>query len=181
MENMDKNNFIDPEKVISQIDLKQGNVVADFGCGTGYFTFALAKKVGEKGIVYALDVLPQIIETIESQAKLDGIKNIITKRVNLEKESGSGLEADSLDWVILKDVLYQNQKKDILLKEAKRVLKKDGRALVIEWKNEDSSIGPMMSLRVEKEEVLKIAKEGGWIVAEEINAGKVHYCVILIK
>ena len=177
-----QDSFIDPEKVISQIDLREGSRVADFGCGTGYFTFALAKKIREQGIVYSLDVLPQIIEVVESQAKIEGLKNIITKRVNFEKEGGSTLEANSLDWVILKDVLYQNKKKDVMLAEAKRVLKKGGRALIVEWKKETGIIGPEKNIRISKEEILELIKNENWeIPSGEISAGKFHYGFVLIK
>jgi len=180
MENKN-NKFIDPEKIIGQLDIKFGSKVADFGCGTGYFSFPLSRKVGERGLVYALDVLPQIIEAIESEAKLTNIKNIVTRRVNLEKEGGSKLETESLDWVILKDVLYQNQKKDILLREAKRVLKKEGKILVVEWAKGEKIIGPEESLRVEKNDVLELGKKENLEFFADIEAGKFHWGFILIK
>lgn len=181
MENAEEK-FIDPKKIIDQLDFRQGDMVADFGCGTGFFSFPIAKKIGERGTVYSLDVLPQVIEAIESQAKLDGLKNIVTKRVNLEKVGGSTLEGESLDWVILKDVLYQNQKKDILINEAKRILKKGGKVLVVEWKKENSMIGPEKSIRISREEILEITKNDKWeISSEAIDAGKFHYAFVLIK
>jgi len=180
MEN-EKNKFIDPEKIIASLDVRQGNIVADFGCGTGYFTFPLAKIVGDRGVVYALDVLPQIIETIESQAKLGDMKNIIVKRVNLEKEGGSKLGNDSLDWVILKDMLYQNQNKEVILQEAKRVLKPGGKILVAEWKKDNLMIGPEMHMRVEKQELLDLAKKIGFQFSNDIDAGEFNYGLILIK
>ena len=173
--------FIDPEKIISQLDIRQGNVVADFGCGTGYFSFPLAKKVGDKGTVYSLDVLPQIIEAIESQAKLENIKNIITKRVNFEKQDGSGLKEESLDWVILKDVLYQNQDKEAIIQEAKRVLKNGGRILVVEWNEENLMIGPEKEIRVKKESILELAKKIGLKFVTDIDAGDFNYGFVLIK
>lgn len=180
MENT-KNKFIDPEKIISQLDIRQGNKVADFGCGTGYFSFPLARKVGERGIVYSLDVLPQIIEAIESEAKVENIKNVITKRVNLEKEGGSKLDSESLDWVILKDVLYQNQKKDVMFKEAKRTLKKGGKILVVEWNKESAMIGPAEDLRIGKDEILELAKNEGLEFSADVEAGKFHWSFVLIK
>lgn len=176
-----QNKFIDPEKIISQLDIREGNVVADFGCGTGYFSFPLAKRVSERGTVYSLDVLPQIIETIESQAKLENIKNVVAKRVNLEKENGSGIESDSLDWVILKDVLYQNQNKEIMFQEAKRVLKAGGKILVVEWGEDNLMIGPEKEIRVKREDVLALAKKIGLKFSTDIDAGDFNYGFVLIK
>ena len=173
--------FINPDKIISQLDIKEGDTVSDFGCGTGYFSFSLAKKVGEKGTVYSLDVLPQIIETIESQAKIENIKNIITKRVNLEMQNGSGLESDSLDWVILKDVLYQNKNKEAIMQEVKRVLKSGGKVLVVEWKNQNLMIGPEKELRIDKKDILNLAKKVGLEFSADIEAGHFNYGFVLIK
>jgi len=173
--------FINPDKIIGQLDIKLGDTVADFGCGTGYFSFPLAKKVGDKGKVYSLDVLPQIIETIESQAKIENIKNIVTKRVNLEMQNGSKLESDSLDWVILKDVLYQNQNKEAIMQEAQRVLKGGGKILIVEWENQNLMIGPKKELRIDKEDILSLAKKIGLEFSDDIEAGHFNYGFVLIK
>src|SRR4030065_1622824 len=93
--------FRDPEAIIGLLNLPQGCVVADFGCGTGYFSLPIARQIGGKGIVYALDILTDKLEAVESQAKTQGVTNILTKRVNLENKNGSKLEPESVDWVIV--------------------------------------------------------------------------------
>jgi ubiquinone/menaquinone biosynthesis C-methylase UbiE len=173
--------FADPQSIIDQLEINLGMVVADFGCGGGFFSLPLAKKVGEKGRVYALDILKDKLESVESQAKVQGLTNIIPKRVNLEVLGGSKLETESVDWVIMKDMLFQNQGKEKILAEAKRVLKTGGRALIIEWDVNDLSIGPEKSLRVFKENLLELAKEGGWGMEKEIEVGNFHYSLVLRK
>jgi ubiquinone/menaquinone biosynthesis C-methylase UbiE len=171
--------FINPEIIIDQLGFENGMKVADFGCGTGYFTFPMAKKVGPDGMVWALDVLPQKIETVESQARLSGITNIITKRVSLENEKGSALPGESADWVILVNMLFQNSNKGAIFTEAKRVLKKDGRILLVEWDEKDLLIGPERSLKISKEEMLKIIKKNNLDVIKDIEASNFHYGFIL--
>lgn len=173
--------FINPQAIIDQLEIAEGAVVADFGCGTGYFVFPLAKKVGETGIVYALDVLAPKLEAIESQAKLSGLTNIVAKRVNLEKDGGSKLENDSLDWVILSNMLFQNQHKDVIIKEAARVLKPGGKILIVEWKKEDSTIGPQNNLKITKEEATKLSEESGLKLEKEIAVSDFHYGLVLAK
>jgi len=174
--------FINPPAVVDLLDLEAGIVVADFGCGSGYFSLPIAKKIGENGVVYALDILPHSLETVESQAKTAGITNIITKRVNLEKQGGSKLPDESCDWVIMKDMLFQNKDKGVILAEAGRVLKEKGRILVIEWNSAaDSSIGPDMSLRISKESLTEIIQKSGLGVLKEIPISNFHYGLILIK
>ena len=64
--------------------LNQGLKVADFGCGAGHFTLEAARRVGNTGQVFCLDILPQALESVESSASLELLDNIQTKRVNLE-------------------------------------------------------------------------------------------------
>jgi ubiquinone/menaquinone biosynthesis C-methylase UbiE len=173
--------FIDPEGIINQLEFKNGMKVANFGCGTGYFAFPIAKKVSPDGLVWAMDVLPQKIEVVESQAKLVGITNVITKRVSLEKEKGSGLPRESADWVILVNMLFQNSDKDAILAEVKRVLKKTGKILLIEWSEKNMLFGPEKDIKVSKKEMLEILRKNGLEVSSEIEPSNFHYGLILKK
>lgn len=172
--------FVDPKKIIEMAQVKIGEKVADFGCGPGYFSLPAAEAVGEEGTVYAFDVLPSAIEALESHLKIKNIDNIITKRVNLEKENGTGLDSESLDWVIIKDVLFQNKNKKVILEEAKRVLKKDGHLLLMEW-NENVFIGPNKESRISKKELAEIVFDEGFIFKKEADAGDYHYIMIVSK
>lgn len=173
--------FIDPVDVISQLGISKGNIIADFGCGSGYFSIPLAQAIGEDGIIYSLDVLPQALETVASKAKALNLTNVKTKRVNLEREKGSGLEDESMSWVIIKDMLFQNGNKRIILKEAYRVLKLGGKTFVMEWNDKDSTIGPDKKLRIPKEEMVNIIKENNFNIEREIEAGDFHYAMIIVK
>lgn len=173
--------FINPEIIIDQLGFENGMKVANFGCGTGYFTFPIAKKIGPDGTVWALDVLPQKIEAVESQAKLSGVTNIVTRRVNLENEKGSGLPKESVDWVILVNMLFQNSNKDAILAEVRRVLKKTGRILLIEWGEKDLLIGPKKDVKISKQEMLEIARKNNLEISSEIEASNFHYGLILKK
>jgi len=173
--------FIDPQTVIAQLEIKSGMKIADFGCGAGFFSLALAQKIGKEGIVYAFDVLPEKLETVQSQAKNLGLTNILTKRANLELDHGSNLQEGSMDWVIIKDMLFQNTHKEKIIIEAKRVLNNAGKILAIEWKVEDTSIGPGKELRISKENLIELAQQNGLGVLNKVEVGDFHYGLILIK
>ena len=100
--------FINPEKVLSQLNIPLGITVADFGCGHGYFTLPVAKIVGEKGRVLAIDVQEEALEAVKSQAQLQGILNIEAIGGNLEILGGSKVESETADMVLLHNVLYIN-------------------------------------------------------------------------
>ncbi|HCU70821.1 MAG TPA: hypothetical protein DIC35_03680 [Candidatus Moranbacteria bacterium] len=173
--------FINPVLIINAIGIEEGSIVADFGCGSGYFSLPIAKKIGENGVLYALDILPQSIEMINGYAKTMGLTNIITKRVNLEKNNGSTLNEGSCDWVIMKDMLFQNKLKGNIIKEAARVLREGGKILIIEWDTKDSSIGPNCSVRIPKESLMEIIQESGMSILNEIPVSNFHYGLVLVK
>jgi ubiquinone/menaquinone biosynthesis C-methylase UbiE len=173
--------FINPRAVIDQLEIIVGMSVGDFGSGTGYFTFPLADKVEQGGCVYALDILKEKLEAIESEAKILRLSNIVTKRANLELAGGSKMESDSLDWVFLVTMLFQNKNKKTVLDEAVRVLKKKGKILVVEWNTLDFSFGPKKELRVPKEEMLILSQDSGLSILREIEISDFHYGIILEK
>jgi len=173
--------FLNPQKIISQLKILPGMKIAHFGCGTGFFTFPIAEKIGKNGTIYALDILEQKLEIIKSQAKLTGFHNIIAKRVNLEKKEGSKIEKESIDWVIIVNMLYQNNDKSHIIREAKRILKKNGHILLIDWNSLDNNIGPEKRSRVSKKELIKITRKHFLGIQKEIAVGDFHFGLILIK
>lgn len=175
--------FIDPPSIINKIGVAEGMWVADFGCGTGYFTFPLARKVGLGGRVYSFDILKEKVETIESQAKLMGLNNIIVKRANLELENGSKLESGTQDWIFLVNILFQipDDNKAAVLQEAKRALKVGGKILIIDWNQEDASFGPARNLKITEEEVAELAGKTDLSVLDGIKVGDFHFGIILAK
>jgi ubiquinone/menaquinone biosynthesis C-methylase UbiE len=181
MLNAEGPSFVDPEKIISQIDVASGATVADFGCGSGYFSFEFSRVVGAEGKVYALDILPQALEAVASHAKLMGMHNIVTKRANLEREGGSTLGLASVDWAILKDMLFQNEHKSIIITEMTRVLKPGGHALVMEWNPKASALGPDKNLRIDPEELKTLLSAAGLSLEKSFPAGGYHYAFLVKK
>lgn len=173
--------FVDPATVANQLSIEPGSTVADFGCGSGYFSFEFAKRVGSNGLVYALDVLPSALEAVASRAKTLALTNISPKRVNLERPQGSGLTATSVDWVVLKDILFQNQKKDIILQEVARVLKPGGKVLIMEWHPEQAMVGPEKELRISPEQLKTLLEQVGLHVEQQLKMGGFHYGFVAKK
>lgn len=183
MEESQKNvgRFLDPGAIISQLGLEEKSHVADFGCGSGYFSIPFAKAVGQEGKLYALDILPQALETVCAKAKNLGLANLVTKRVNLEKENGSKLEEGCVDWVILKDILFQNRDKNIIIKEASRILKTGGKVLLVEWNLKSQMVGPAKDIRIAQADCEKMFSGNGYVVEKNIDAGDFHYAFVAKK
>jgi ubiquinone/menaquinone biosynthesis C-methylase UbiE len=173
--------FVDPSQALSTLPIQKGQLVVDFGCGSGYFSFEFAQRVGTEGHVIALDILPSALEAVASRAKSLGLNNLETRRVNLEKEKGSRLLAESVDWVIIKDMLFQNNDKAVILSEAALVLRPGGHCFIMEWKPERQSVGPEVGLRVSPADLRKLIESVGLSVIDEIPVGAFHYAFLVKK
>ena len=172
--------FLNPEKALEEFGIKEGMKIADFGCGAGYFAILTAKAVGETGIIYAVDVLKTALESVRSTAKAEGLLNIKTVWANLEIKGGSSLEDESVDIVLLANILFQSTKKAAIIKEARRVVKKGGKMIVIDWKK-DQPMGPPQDLIVSEDLIKDLAEKEGFRLERKFSAGDRHWGIIFVK
>jgi len=170
--------FLNPTEILKQLKLKDDMSAADFGCGSGGWTIPLA-KILEKGKVFAFDIQEEMLSALRGRAKLENLQNIETKRCDLEEPKSTRLEDNSLDLVLIPNLLFQIKNKKDIIEEAKRILKKDGKILVLDW-SPGAYLGPKES-RVSEEEVKKIAKDLDLNLEKEFKAGSYHYGLIFRK
>ena len=121
-----RNVFRKPGRTLHEIGLQRGQVVLDYGCGIGSFAIPASEMVGDGGVVYGLDIHPLAIKTVEKEVKKKRISNIKT----ILSGRDTGLPDESVDIVLLYDVLQMIREKEELLKELHRVLKSDGSLFV---------------------------------------------------
>ena len=171
--------FLHPEEIIKQFNINKNAQIADFGCGSGYFSIPLA-KVAEEGKVYALDVLKEVLESVSSRMKFEGIFNIETRRCNLEIPNDSKLEDNSIDFVFLINILFQINNMDGIIKEAKRVLKMNGKIIIIDWKK-DQPVGPPSHMTILLESVKKSVLEHNLKFEKEFLVDKYHWGIMFVK
>ncbi len=171
-------NFIDPNKILNNLELREDMQAADFGCGSGGWIIPLAQRL-EEGNVYALDVQEEPLSALKANIEMAGLVNIEIIQSDIENQNGSKLTDDSLDLVLITNLLFQVKDEKAVLMEAKRVLKPGGKILVVEWLA-DSSLGPKEK-RVSAEKVKQLAKEMGFKLEKEFGAGACHYGLIFVK
>ncbi len=167
--------FSDPDSVIKQSYVAEGMTVADFGAGVGFYALALAKKVGEYGRVFAIDVLSDHLRKLVNEAARQGLHNIEVIQSDLETDKGSGLLTASVDRIIIANTLFQTDNPRKLVIEAKRVLKHDGKVAVIDWAESFNQIGPHTDHVVTKDESRKYFEDEGFKLESFIDAGSHHY------
>ena len=174
-------NFLNPEKISKEFGIKEGMSIADFGCGTGYFTIIIAQKLGKDGKVYALDIQESALDSVITMARSANLKNVETVRANLEILGGSRLQNNSQDMVMLHNMLFQSNKKEEIIREATRILKDNGQVVIIEWKKGISGLGPPDSLKTDEGIMKTLAEKEGLVFVRNIDAGNFHYGMILEK
>lgn len=170
--------FLNPAEIIKQLDLKPDMIVAEFGCGARGFIIELAKKLND-GLVYGIDIQKEPLSALKSLANLQKLTNIHLICSDLEQERGSTLGDSTLDMVLIPNVLFQVEDKNAIIKEAKRVLKKEGKLVIIDWLPEASQ-GPVEG-RVSPKEVQNLAEKNGFEKTKELEVGDYHFGLVFKK
>jgi len=97
--------------------------VADYGCGPGSFTIPAAEIVGDGGRVYAIDIHPLAISSVRGRTSNKGLRNV---EAILVRGYDTGIEASSIDRVLLIDTIHRIEDTGALCREIHRMLKPDG-------------------------------------------------------
>ena len=173
--------FFDLKNIVRQFELEPGMRVADLGSGSGYFTVEMAKAVEDGGIVTAVDILDAALETVRGRVLDAGMKNVQLVRANLEVIGSTFLADDSQDFVLLANVLFQNDQKLEILREAKRILRPARKLVVIDWEKRVGGLGPPDEYRIPRESVLGLTSQEGLTFEKDINADAYHFGMMFRK
>jgi ubiquinone/menaquinone biosynthesis C-methylase UbiE len=138
-----------PEIVLAAMELKNGDVVADVGAGSGFYTRRLARAVAPRGVVYANDIQPEMIEALKENAAREKITNIIPI---VGTETDARLPAATFDWILLVDVYHEFQQPQPMLGAIRKALKPAGRVALVEYRETTTHISP--AHRMTREQVL---------------------------
>lgn len=157
--------------------------VADFGCGSGHYVIEAARRVGKSGKVYAIDIQQDMLSFVRSQAGLEHLNNIETIWADLEMPDATRLRENSVDIIIVSNILFQAENKEQVAKEAFRILKPEGKAAVIEWdiEKQPANFGPAMASRISPSDAKSLFENMGFILEKEFNPGENHYGLIFKK
>lgn len=125
-----------PDLVLEAMQLRDGDVVAEIGAGSGYFARRVARAVGPRGIVYANDIQPEMLDLVRTYAAREGLTNI---RPILGTETDPKLPPGSVDWILLVDVYHEFQQPRPMLARIREALKPDGRVMLVEYRGEGTT------------------------------------------
>jgi ubiquinone/menaquinone biosynthesis C-methylase UbiE len=173
--------FANPRANVQKFRLQEGMRVADFGAGVGAYTLPAAQYVGVTGKVYAIDIQQELLRKIITAGGTEGCTNIEVIWGDVESYGGSALADQSVHRVIISNLLFLSSRKADIVKEAYRILKTNGKVLLIEWKDSFGGAGPKKESLVSMKDAKKLFTDEGFVVDEEIDPGFHHYGIIFKK
>lgn len=126
-----------PAEVLDALELRGGEVVADLGAGSGYFTFRIAPKVGRSGKVLAVDIQDEMLDTIRRRASELKITNVDEVKAS---ETDPGLPANTVDLVLMVDVYHELAYPYEVMTRVHQALRPGGRVVFVEYRKEDPRV-----------------------------------------
>jgi ubiquinone/menaquinone biosynthesis C-methylase UbiE len=157
-----------PDRVVADLGLKSGLRVADIGCGAGYFTFRLAKAVGDSGRVLATDIDPKPLKAIAERARKEHLANIETVQ---SEPTETRLRPQSVDTALLSDVLHHvpAEQRLPLVKSVVQAIKPGGHLFILDYrKSREVKFDPYEVL-IPREDLVKLAADAGLTLDAEFH------------
>ncbi|MGE3579738.1 MAG: class I SAM-dependent methyltransferase [Vicinamibacterales bacterium] len=152
-----------PKKAIGLLGLKAGDVVADVGAGSGYFTLKMAELVGPSGRVYASDIQQEMLDIIAVKLRGTALTNVT---LVLGDDDDPKLPPGTIDMALMVDVYHELHQPQAVLKRIRAALKQDGRLVLLEYRAEDPKVPIQtlhkMSIATAKQEV----EHEGFVLSE---------------
>jgi ubiquinone/menaquinone biosynthesis C-methylase UbiE len=141
-----------PRKLIELLKLRPGEVVADIGAGSGYYTFRMANLVGPKGKVYAVDIQKEMLDIIRDRMKKGNVTNV---EPVMGEEADPKLKDESVDTILLVDVYHEFAFPYEMTQKMVKALRPGGRIVFVEFRMEDERVPIKLVHKMSERQVLK--------------------------
>jgi arsenite methyltransferase len=164
-----------PQEVVAALNIRAGEVIADIGAGSGYFTFRLARAVGETGRVYAVDVSPDMILHLNRRVRELNSRNVLTV---LCAPDDPLLADASVNRFFICDTWHHINGHAQYLALLKRMLKPGGQVIMVDFKKAKTPVGPPMELRIDRDDLVRELEANGFQLAGEHTFLEYQYFLI---
>jgi ubiquinone/menaquinone biosynthesis C-methylase UbiE len=178
MERAERDEWQKPDEVVKALDLKNRDVVADVGAGTGYFSRRLARAVAPDGKVYAVDVAADILAYLQERADREGIHNIVTI---VSRPDDPLLPANSLDLAFFCDTTHHIEHRVNFYRKLFPALKPHGRMAIIDYPPDSPHSPHKPEQMVPRSQVISEAEQAGFKFVKDFQFLPYHYFLIFEK
>jgi SAM-dependent methyltransferase len=163
--------------LIKNMKIKSNEVIADIGAGSGYHAFRIASLV-TNGLVYAVDIQPEMLMAIEKTKEFRKVENIKTI---LGTEKTVELPKNSVDKILMVDVYHEFSFPVEMINSIKNALKPNGELFLIEYRAEDLKVPIKRIHKMTEEQAVKEMKAAGLVLKENIDNLPWQHCMVFIK
>ena len=150
-----------PDRVIAALNLKQGQIVADIGAGTGYFSARLAKSEAAPK-VYAVDIEPSMVSYLRERAAKEGLKNVTAVQAAADQPN----LPEPVDLILIVDTYHHIGDRESYFRKLAKSIKPGGRVAIIDFKP-DSPEGPPREFRFPVEKFNSEMSNAGYRLAAQ--------------
>jgi len=176
MEDPSRAEWQKPDEVLQVLAPRRGQIVCDIGAGPGYFTFPVARAVGEAGHVYAVDVEPRILEALRKRLRKSRLRNVTPV---LALEDDPLVPTASCDLILVVDTYHHFPDGPAYLRRLARSLRPGGRLVNIDFHKRELPVGPPPEHKLTREEFLAQADAAGLALAFEHTFLPYQYFLVL--
>ena len=149
--------YLNPDLIWEKAGLKNPSVLIDIGAGTGFFALLFSKKM-KRGKLYACDISDEMLSWMKSNLPLESKGRVIPVKM---EEGSVALPDDMADLVYMIDLHHELEEPLRVIRESRRLLKKGGKLLIIDWKKEQTPEGPPLEIRVTEETIESQMRKAG--------------------
>jgi len=164
-----------PDEVVQVLNLKSGQIVADIGAGSGYFTVPFAHRVGPAGKVYAVDIDREMLAYIEQRAQQESLQNIQTV---LADPHNPKLAPASVDLIFICATLHHITDRAKYYPLLAQALRPGGRVVNIDFEKRPLPVGPSLEMKIARADVLSEFAAAGFHLAKEFDFLPYEYFLV---
>jgi arsenite methyltransferase len=152
-----------PHQVLEALAVKKGEVIADIGAGSGYFTVRLSHHVGPTGRVYAVDISAEMIRHLHQRVRDMGLPNVSP----ILGRPDDPLLPEAVDRILFVNVWHHIENQSDYLTLMKKHLKLAGQVVMIDFHKRDLPVGPPAGMKIAREDLLKQMLAHGFQLEKE--------------
>jgi ubiquinone/menaquinone biosynthesis C-methylase UbiE len=164
LEDQDRIAWQKPDEVVRALGLRPGGSACDIGVGPGYFALRLARAVGPRGRVYAIDVEPRMIAVLRQRLRDAGLGNV---RPILARSGKPALPPRRCDVILVVNTFHHFPDGPAALRALARRLAPGGRIVNVDFHDRELPVGPPPEHKISREDFIALAREAGLEVAAE--------------
>jgi len=165
---------LNPDIIWEKAALKNPTVLVDIGAGTGFFALIFSEKMKD-GKIYACDIAEEMLAWMNNNLPVESKGIVIPMKM---QESTVSLPDNTADLVYMINLHHELEEPLKVIEESARLLRKEGKLIIIDWKKEETPEGPPLNIRVTEETIELQMKQGRFSAVKKYHVLPYHHFLI---